>query len=87
MECDSLAYHFGEVAHQGDRTRRRRLTRLGWDIYEYTYQDVTKRPTTVLAQELRSVLGSLISHLELCAVASECRSQPRQFRFGGGSSC
>ena len=56
MECDSLAYHFGEVAHQGDRTRRRRLTRLGWDMYEYTYQDVTKRPHGV-AQELRSVLG------------------------------
>jgi len=56
MECDSLAYHYGELSHQGDRTRRRRLTRLGWDVYEYTYQDVTKRQPTVV-RELRDALG------------------------------
>ena len=56
MECDSLAYHFGEVSHQGDRTRRRRLTLLGWDVYEYTYWDVTKGQATVL-RELREALG------------------------------
>jgi hypothetical protein len=56
MECDSLAYHFGEVSHQGDRSRRRQLTLLGWDVYEYTYRDVTKDQATVL-RELREALG------------------------------
>jgi hypothetical protein len=56
MECDSLAYHYGELRHQGDRTRRRRLTLLGWDMLEYTYLDVTKRQQTVV-RELRDALG------------------------------
>lgn len=55
MECDSLAYHYGERAHQGDRTRRRRLTLLGWAMLEFTYQDVDRRPHTVV-RELRSAL-------------------------------
>jgi hypothetical protein len=55
VECDSLAYHYGERAHQGDRTRRRHLTSLGWDIYEYTYQDVHRRPSTMV-RELRKAL-------------------------------
>ena len=55
LECDSLAYHFGELRHQGDRTRRRRLTLLGWDVYEYTYQDVTKRPE-VMVREITTAL-------------------------------
>jgi hypothetical protein len=55
MECDSLAYHFGELAHQRDRMRRRRLKALGWDIYEYTYQEVDQQPTTVV-RELRDAL-------------------------------
>jgi hypothetical protein len=56
LECDSLAYHYGELSHQGDRTRRRRLTALGWDIYEYTYQDVTKR-AHVMVREMAVALG------------------------------
>jgi hypothetical protein len=56
LECDSLAYHYGELAHQGDRTRRRRLTSLGWDIYEYTYQDVHRNPDTMV-RELRKALS------------------------------
>lgn len=56
LECDSLAHHFGEHADQRDRTRRRTLTRLGWDIYEYTYEDVVRRGPMVVA-ELRRVLG------------------------------
>ena len=55
LECDSLAYHYGDRSHQGDRTRRQRLTLLGWDVYEYTYDDVTKRPATVL-RELQDAL-------------------------------
>lgn len=48
MECDSLAHHFGGRAHQWDRERRRRLTRLGWAVIEFTYEDVTRRPHVVL---------------------------------------
>jgi hypothetical protein len=56
LECDSLAYHFGELAHWRDRRRRRKLKALGWDIYEYTYEEVDETPRTV-ARELRGVLG------------------------------
>jgi hypothetical protein len=44
VECDSLQDHFGEHAHQWERTRRRRLKRLGWELVEYTYDDVVKHP-------------------------------------------
>lgn len=46
VECDGLGGHSGKVAHEWDRTRRRRLKRLGWDGVEITYDDVTKRPDT-----------------------------------------
>jgi len=55
LECDSLAYHFGRKKFQSDRTRRRQLTARGWQIYEYTYDDVTLRPW-IMERELRSVL-------------------------------
>lgn len=48
MECDSLAHHFGERAHRWDRERRRTLTRLGWSVLEFTYEDVVDRPHVVL---------------------------------------
>jgi len=50
IECDSLAHHFGEHAHQWDRTRRRRLKALGWDVYEFTYEDVTQRGLMVITE-------------------------------------
>jgi very-short-patch-repair endonuclease len=43
IECDSLAWHTGKQAHEWDRQRRRQLKRLGWDMVEVTYDDVTKR--------------------------------------------
>jgi hypothetical protein len=43
VECDSLAFHSGKRAHEGDRARRRRLKQLGWDLVEVTYDDVTQR--------------------------------------------
>lgn len=43
LECDSLAWHSGKQAHEGDRRRRRKLKALGWDMIEVTYDDVTKR--------------------------------------------
>jgi hypothetical protein len=42
VECDSLEHHLSERAHNWDRQRRRHLKRLGWDLAEVTYDDVTK---------------------------------------------
>ncbi len=42
VECDSLAHHSGKRAHEWDRARRRRLKRLGWDVVEVTYDQVTR---------------------------------------------
>ena len=81
MECDSLAYHFGEVSHQGDRTRRRRLTLLGWDVYEYTYRDVTKGQATVLRGAPRSAsAATLVCHR---FAAPMPRSNRANFGLGG----
>lgn len=43
MECDSYEHHTGHRAHQWDRTRRRTLTALGWDMREFTWEDVVER--------------------------------------------
>jgi hypothetical protein len=40
MECDSLAHHFSKAAQTWDRRRRRRLKRLGWEVTEWTYDEV-----------------------------------------------
>jgi hypothetical protein len=50
MECDSLAYHYGEQSHEGDRSRWRRLKLLGWDVYPFTYREVTKEQAMVLRE-------------------------------------
>lgn len=55
LECDSLAHHFGKRAFGKDRSRRRKLKLAGWDVYEYTYDDVTLRPDLV-AREIRHAL-------------------------------
>jgi hypothetical protein len=54
IECDSLAHHSGKRAHEWDRARRRRLKRLGWDIVEVTYDQVT-RDGPATAAELREL--------------------------------
>jgi hypothetical protein len=43
VECDSLAFHSGKRALDWDRQRRRHLKRLGWDVVEVTWTDVTER--------------------------------------------
>lgn len=50
LECDSLAHHFGKHAHSRDRVRRRKLKRLGWDIAEVTYDEVSESPEEVAAE-------------------------------------
>jgi len=54
IECDSLAHHSGKRAHEWDRARRRRLKRLGWDIVEVTYDQVTRNGVATAA-ELREL--------------------------------
>jgi very-short-patch-repair endonuclease len=54
IECDSLAHHSGKRSHEWDRTRRRRLKRLGWDVVEVTYHQVT-RDGKAMASELREL--------------------------------
>ena len=54
IECDSLAHHSGKRAHEWDRQRRRHLKRLGWDVVEVTYDDVTVRRAAT-GRELREL--------------------------------
>jgi hypothetical protein len=54
VECDSLAHHSGKRAHEWDRARRRRLKRLGWDVVEVTYDQVT-RDAPATGAELREL--------------------------------
>ena len=54
VECDSLAHHSGKRAHEWDRARRRRLKRLGWDVVEVTYDQVT-RDALATGAELREL--------------------------------
>lgn len=56
MECDSYEHHTGHSAHQWDRTRRRQLTALGWDMREFTWNDVVQWGPTVIA-DLRAALA------------------------------
>jgi hypothetical protein len=44
------------LAHTRDRARRRRLKALGWDIDEFTYEEVKERPHIVV-RDLRKALG------------------------------
>lgn len=62
VECDSLAYHSGKRAHEWDRERRRRLKLLGWDLVEYTYDDIVLRPDHV-ARELIGLYDNRVAQL------------------------
>lgn len=56
MECDSIAHHMSVAAFERDRVRRRTLIALGWKVLEFTYDEVARRPLTVL-RELGHHLG------------------------------
>jgi hypothetical protein len=53
MECDSLRHHFSKVAFDWDRRRRRKLKALGWEVTEWTYDEVK---TGAFIPELRQLL-------------------------------
>jgi len=62
MECDSLAHHFSKAAQEWDRRRRRHLKRLGWEVAEYSYDEVRSGE---FVPELRQllILASTTSHI------------------------
>jgi predicted transcriptional regulator of viral defense system len=62
MECDSLAFHFSKAAQEWDRQRRRHLKRLGWELAEFSYDEVK---SGAFIPELRQllVLASRTSHM------------------------
>jgi len=62
MECDSLAFHFGKAAQEWDRRRRRHLKRLGWEVAEFSYDEVK---SGAFIRELRQllVLASTTAHI------------------------
>jgi hypothetical protein len=53
MECDSLAFHFSRPAQEWDRKRRRHLKRLGWELAEFSYDEVR---SGAFIRELRHLL-------------------------------
>jgi very-short-patch-repair endonuclease len=55
LECDSYAHHSSRPAHEKDRVRRRRLAKLGWQIAEFTYEEVKHEPAAV-AREVTELL-------------------------------
>ena len=81
MECDSLAYHFGELRHQGDRTRRRRLTLLGLGRATSTPTRTSPSGQATVLRELREALG-LPSRPKL-ARCGDPRRNRANFGLGG----
>jgi very-short-patch-repair endonuclease len=55
VECDSLAHHLNERAFRWERRRRRALTLLGWDLLEFTYDEVIGDPGAVATQIARAL--------------------------------
>jgi len=53
MECDSLKHHFSKAAFDWDRRRRRKLKALGWEVTEWTYDEIK---TGEFIPELRNLL-------------------------------
>jgi very-short-patch-repair endonuclease len=55
IEVDGYEHHTTPGAFQRDRTRQNRLVALGWTVLRFTWEDVTKRPTTV-AEAIRQAI-------------------------------
>lgn len=50
IEAESYERHSGKRAWHRDWARRNHLTSLGWLVLHFTWEDITKRPSYVLAQ-------------------------------------
>jgi very-short-patch-repair endonuclease len=82
VECDSLAHHSGKRAHEWDRARRRHLRRLGWEMVEVTYDQVT-RQAAATAHELRELYDLRRSDLGLASPTATGRAGGRRTRAAG----
>ena len=56
VELDGYASHHDKPTFQRDREKGNALTRAGWRLLRYTYDDVVRNPARVVA-ELRSLLA------------------------------
>jgi very-short-patch-repair endonuclease len=48
LQADGRSYH-GEDRFQHDRTRQNRLTAAGYTVLRFTYDDIIRRPTDLVA--------------------------------------
>lgn len=55
VEVDGRAWHSSAERFQHDRSRQNALVARGWVVLRFTWQDVTRRPQTVLATLLGTV--------------------------------
>lgn len=55
VETDGRATHDGFVSFREDRVRRRFLQSQGWEVLQFTYEEVTRQPDLV-AREVRAAL-------------------------------
>ena len=50
IEVDGRIGHAGDRGRQSDNERDTRLRLVGWDVYRFTYRDITERPDYFLTQ-------------------------------------
>lgn len=48
IETDGYRWHAGKLRWQSDRTRRNRLTELGWRLIHVTWDDLHRSPQEVV---------------------------------------
>ena len=56
IEVNGHRFHASRAQLQSDAQRRRRLVGLGYAVYDFTYDDVVKRPASIVAV-VRAILG------------------------------
>jgi len=56
VEIDGQAFHSDTESFQRDRARQNDLVRRGWRVLRFTWEDIVKRPDSVVAQ-VRNALG------------------------------
>jgi hypothetical protein len=50
IEADGYSHHSGRLAWERDRARGTALNSLGWTLLSFTWDDVTKRPNTLITR-------------------------------------
>lgn len=55
IEVDGRAFHIDDATFQRDRARQNELAALGWLVLRFTWEQITRNPTTVVAQILAAI--------------------------------